>query len=65
MEHLHIRLPGTLKKQLKNHCRDQNLSVTSAVIVMITKELRERSLTASSETGTADEDRMLGFVLRQ
>lgn len=65
MDHLHIRLPTGLKKQLKKYCRDQNISVTSALIIMINKELRDRSLTNASATHEPDEGHALGFVLRQ
>lgn len=65
MDHLHIRLPTGLKKQLKKHCRDQNISVTSALIIMINKELRDGSLTNASATHDLDEGHALGFVLRQ
>ena len=65
MEDLHIRLPKGLKTKLKKHCRDQNIAVTSAVIFMITRELRERSLATDGEEFDQDSTPSLGFILRQ
>lgn len=65
MEHLHIRLPLELKSHLKKHCRDQNIAVTSAIITMIVRELRERSLTLSDGVADDSDAAFLGFILRQ
>lgn len=64
MDDLHIRLPKELKQQLKRHCRDANLSVTSAVIVMITNELRDKTLSPPLSDDNTD-DQFVGFFLRQ
>lgn len=64
MDDLHIRLPEELKRKLKRHCRDANLSVTSAIIIMITNELRDRRL-SSLDSDVNDEDQFVGFLLRQ
>lgn len=64
MDDLHIRLPEELKNQLKKHCRGANLSVTSAIIMMITNELREGRL-APAAKNAEDEDQFVGFFLRQ
>lgn len=64
MDDLHIRLPKGLKQQLKTHCRGANLSVTSAVIMMITNELREGRL-APAAKNTEGDDPFMGFFLRQ
>lgn len=64
MDDLHIRLPKELKRQLKRHCRDANLSVTSAIIIMITNELHDRRL-ALPDSHMDDEDEFVGFLLRQ
>lgn len=65
MDHLHIRLPVDLKFELKRHCRDQNVAVTSAIIMMIVRELRERSLATEATTDNNGDVPSLGFVLRQ
>lgn len=65
MDHLHIRLPRELKFELKKHCRDRNVAVTSAIIMMIVKELRERSLAIEATTDNHGDVPSLGFVLRQ
>lgn len=65
MDHLHIRLPANLKSDLKRHCREQNIAITSAVIMMIIREMRERSLTLDRATDDHGEAPSLGFVLRQ
>lgn len=65
MDHLHIRLPEGLKLELKRHCRDRNIAVTSAIIMMIVKELRERNLAIEGMTDNHDVGSSLGFVLRQ
>lgn len=64
MDDLHIRLPEGLKQQLRTHCRGANISVTSAIIMMITNELREGRLVPSATNSEVD-DQMLGFFLRQ
>lgn len=64
MDDLHIRLPEGLKRQLKKHCRDANISVTSAIIMMITSELRDRKL-SPPDNDMDDEDKFVGFLLRQ
>ena len=48
---------------LKQHCRDENIAVTSAVIIMIVRELQERTLTLNEVDQS--ETTSLGFVLRQ
>ena len=65
MDHLHIRLPENLKFELKKHCRDQNIAVTSAIIMMIVKELRERSLATEATAEDHGDSPSPGFVLRQ
>ena len=65
MDHLHIRLPKELKLKLKTHCRDQNVAVTSAIIMMIVRELRERSLATEATADDHGDGPSLGFVLRQ
>lgn len=65
MDHLHIRLPADLKADLKRHCRAQNVAVTSAIIMMIFRELREHSLTLDGAAENHGESASLGFVLRQ
>ncbi|MBK4216632.1 hypothetical protein JJJ17_11900 [Paracoccus caeni] len=64
MDDLHIRLPEGLKRQLKKHCRDANISVTSAIIIMITNELREQKL-SPLDSSIGDDDQFVGFLLRQ
>lgn len=64
MDDLHIRLPEELKRQLKRHCRDANISVTSAIIIMITNEIRECRLSLSDGEST-EEDEFVSFLLRQ
>ena len=64
MDDLHIRLPEELKRQLKRHCRDANISVTSAIIMMITNELHDRRL-SPPDNQMKDEDEFVGFLLRQ
>lgn len=64
MDDLHIRLPEELKRQLKRHCRDANLSVTSAIIMMITNELHHRRL-SPPDNHMNDEEEFVGFLLRQ
>lgn len=65
MDHLHIRLPAELKDELKRHCRDQNIAVTSAIIMMIVKELREHTMTKQAMAEGNLQTASLGFVLRQ
>ncbi len=65
MDHLHIRLPKDLKSELKRHCRDKNVAVTSAIIIMISKELRERNLVTGAATDNNGDAPSLGFVFRQ
>lgn len=65
MDHLHIRLPEDLKCELKRHCRQQNVAVTSAIIMMIVKELRERNLATEGTTDSHGDGPSLGFILRQ
>lgn len=65
MDHLHIRLPAGLKADLKRHCRDQNIAVTSAVIMMIVKELQQRNSTLNGATESIGSASSLGFVLQQ
>lgn len=65
MDHLHIRLPADLKLELKRHCRDRNIAVTSAIIMMIVRELRERDAAISGTTASHGVVPSLGFVLRQ
>lgn len=64
MDDLHIRLPEELKRQLKRHCRNANLSVTSAIIIMITNELRDPKLSPSGGDMNAGSE-FVGFLLRQ
>lgn len=64
MDDLHIRLPEELKRQLKRHCRDANISVTSAIIIMITNEIRDCRLSLS-DAESNDENAFVGFLLRQ
>lgn len=64
MDDLHIRLPEELKRRLKRHCRDANLSVTSAIIMMITNELHDRKLSPPG-SDMRDKDEFVGFLLRQ
>ncbi|WP_347918397.1 hypothetical protein [Paracoccus marcusii] len=64
MDDLHIRLPEALKKNLKKHCREANISMTSAIIIMINNELRDRKL-LPPDSLVDDEDAFVGFVLRQ
>ena len=64
MEDLHIRLPKELKQHLKKHCREANISVTSAIIIMINSELRDRKLSPPGSL-VGDEDAFVGFMLRQ
>lgn len=65
MDHLHIRLPSDLKKKLREHCRSQNVAITSAIIIMIVRELHEHSLTSGEVVGCREGASSLGFVLRQ
>lgn len=64
MDDLHIRLPKELKQQLKRHCRDANISVTSAIIMMITNEIRDGRLSLPDRKSN-DENEFVGFLLRQ
>lgn len=64
MDDLHIRLPEELKRQLKKHCRDANISVTSAIIIMITNEIRDCRLSLTDADSNED-DQFVGFLLRQ
>lgn len=64
MDDLHVRLPERLKNRLKTHCRNANISVTSAIIMMITNELREGRL-APVASDADDEGDFVGFFLRQ
>lgn len=64
MDDLHIRLPEELKRKLKKHCRDANISVTSAIIMMITSELRDRKLSLP-DSDMDGEDNFVGFLFRQ
>lgn len=65
MEHLHVRLPKELKFALKRYCRDNNIAVTSALIIMITNELRNRSFAIGDAANNPGDTPSLGFVLRQ
>lgn len=65
MDHLHIRLPPELKRKLKVHCRDQNIAVTSAIIIMIARELHEHSLIPSETDIGQPGASYLGFMLQQ
>lgn len=63
MEHLHIRLPAELKHAFRQRCRDRNISVTSALIIMMTAEVEWPGFVTPI---ARDELTMpLGFVLQQ
>ena len=64
MDDLHIRLPADLKHELKRYCREQNIAVTSAIIMMIVRELQEGNLTYQGSIENA-EVQPLGFILQQ
>lgn len=62
MEHLHIRLPAELKNAFRQRCRERNISVTSALIMMMSEQVESAAADAASESYTTIP---LGFVLRQ
>ena len=60
-----LNLSSDLKKKLREHCRAQNVAITSAIIIMIVRELHEHSLTSGEVVGCREGVPSLGFVLRQ
>lgn len=52
MDHLHIRVPAALKEKFKERCKNYNVALTSAIIMLMKKELQSDDLT---ENGDAEE----------
>ncbi|TYP60847.1 hypothetical protein A9A71_121456 [Stutzerimonas stutzeri] len=59
MEDLHFRLPAKLKRDFSTRCEAKNISMTSALILMIDHELKSGFL--ANETSTSDSFEPLGF----
>ncbi|SCY13973.1 hypothetical protein SAMN05660710_00804 [Paracoccus tibetensis] len=62
MDDLHIRLPSQLKHDFRESCARKNLSMTSALIFMMNREMKEGFL-VDEKHYLSQETELLGFFL--
>lgn len=62
MDDLHIRLPSQLKHDFRERCARKNISMTSALIFMMDRELKDGFL-FDEKHYSSQQTELLGFFL--